>query len=1099
MKKLYFLCMGILLMTAFSACGDRSKPESDDEGGQTSAGYSLHVRPRSIELLVDSTQQLEVTIEPQLPEGTTVEITFHSDDEDVATVSRRGLVTAVGEGSATIQVSTVVAGEKLERTCDVTVNKNGLIISPRSLNLFVGDTARLSAEMRSGETVAAQWKSLDATIASVSSAGKVEAKKAGETRIVAISKSDSKMTDTIDVQVTEVVKLTPNQLEITGIGATAELSCNIASAEWLVRDESIASISGEGNKRTIKGMKEGTTFVVVSYGEKQDSASVRVGNPALEVTPAGDLNMIPGAKKTLTCNYAKADWTLKAGGNTVVKLTNKGNGVYEVEALAEGSTDLTVSYLDKKVTIHIVVKMDELLILPEENLRIAHGDKRTLSSNYTNVTWSIQSGSDVISLKKLSNGSCEIEGLAVGTATVKATASGKTATKTVEVYLGGEIEITPAGDLRLEYGDTLKLKCNYNATWSVKSGSSYISIVSQSNGECRIAGKGLGMAKVQASFAGQTVEREIEVYLDPLVITPSSAQRLEATKTLQLSCNNPKATWSVESGTSYATVDAKTGKVTAKAAVGTAVIAAKLGPLKQTVSVEVWMQNLTVSDQKTLTWYSISGEYETNYYKLYGIDVDVESSASLNNHNYTSGGCVWMGTGKGQAEVESGHGFPLATRGGIFRYSFLKVSHRTTSGTFTFKYGSQSVSKTLTVTLPALTANPSSLTMNPGDEKTVKTNYSENFNSLTLDNSSHTLTGASPAGFVKDATTTTDDLHGVIARLKAVSPGQATLNIVHCGENVSVPVKVEPKQFRTSHLNYSNVYDFTQVYTNTETPASFLVLGVQASWMTATLADASVATVSVTTQTTSTTGGSSKVTITPKKAGKTTLTLRSGSQTITMTVHILGALKVGSSYFSLAPSNLRYNGSSYSLSSNAYTVAGVGSTSGTFDLFGWDFGSHPTKSTTSNSDYSTSGDMTFKRKIDGIEYTLPDRYDLAALFTDNYYAFATVNGVKGVIFYPKTKCTLPIALTTGGSSYSANTITSTSWSSLQDAGAIFLPAAGRRDGTSYESGDGYYWSKTRYGSSDGYALRLSTKAVSDWYFRRGFTVRLKYDGLPQFK
>ena len=71
-----------------------------------------------IALTVGGTQTLTATVAPS--NATNKAVTWSSDDEDVATVSSAGLVTAVGVGTATITVTTT-DGSKTA-TCDVTVS-----------------------------------------------------------------------------------------------------------------------------------------------------------------------------------------------------------------------------------------------------------------------------------------------------------------------------------------------------------------------------------------------------------------------------------------------------------------------------------------------------------------------------------------------------------------------------------------------------------------------------------------------------------------------------------------------------------------------------------------------------------------------------------------------------------------------------------------------------------------------------------------------------------------------------------------------------------------------------------------------------------------
>ena len=79
------------------------------------------------------------------------------------------------------------------------------------------------------------------------------------------------------------------------------------------------------------------------------------------------------------------------------------------------------------------------------------------------------------------------------------------------------------------------------------------------------------------------------------------------------------------------------------------------------------------------------------------------------------------------------------------------------------------------------------------------------------------------------------------------------------------------------------------------------------------------------------------------------------------------------------------------------------------------------------------------------------------------YAKAKVNNVNGVILLPDNWSSTTYSLSNtnqGTASFSSNTISSSQWSTLENAGAVFLPAAGYRNGTSVSnaSSSGYYWS-----------------------------------------
>ncbi len=116
------------------------------------------------------------------------------------------------------------------------------------------------------------------------------------------------------------------------------------------------------------------------------------------------------------------------------------------------------------------------------------------------------------------------------------------------------------------------------------------------------------------------------------------------------------------------------------------------------------------------------------------------------------------------------------------------------------------------------------------------------------------------------------------------------------------------------------------------------------------------------------------------------------------------------------------------------------------------------------------------------------------------YAKAQVNGVNGVILLPDDWNTSTHSLNstnTSDASYTTNTITASSWSTLEDTGAIFLSAAGYRIGTSVD-GAGYfggYWSASYGDSADAYDISFDEGSLADYWSDRisGRSVRLVQD------
>lgn len=82
------------------------------------------------------------------------------------------------------------------------------------------------------------------------------------------------------------------------------------------------------------------------------------------------------------------------------------------------------------------------------------------------------------------------------------------------------------------------------------------------------------------------------------------------------------------------------------------------------------------------------------------------------------------------------------------------------------------------------------------------------------------------------------------------------------------------------------------------------------------------------------------------------------------------------------------------------------------------------------------------------------------------YAKARVNGVSGVILLPDNWTSSAYSLNNANqaeAAYTENVINSTQWTSMEQAGVVFLPAAGRRYGTTVDDLGvrGHYWTSSR--------------------------------------
>jgi len=181
---------------------------------------------------------------------------------------------------------------------------------------------------------------------------------------------------------------------------------------------------------------------------------------------------------------------------------------------------------------------------------------------------------------------------------------------------------------------------------------------------------------------------------------------------------------------------------------------------------------------------------------------------------------------------------------------------------------------------------------------------------------------------------------------------------------------------------------------------------------------------------------------------------------------------------------------------------------GWIDLFGWGTGNNPTNVSTNYADYSTFVDWGVNKISNGgnqagLWRTLTSDEWIYLLFSrtnyDKLWSLATVNGISGVVLLPDS-WSLPSGLTFTAKvlkDFDTNVYTVAQWTKMENAGAVFLPAAGIRYGTSMSNVGRYctLWSSS-YSSvmskhaysvifelSDGYGL-----SNSGYYY--GLSVRL---------
>lgn len=206
------------------------------------------------------------------PEDSTDEIWWDSSDEDVATVSDDGLVTAKGPGTATI---TAMADSGEEATCEVTVKlpSTRIKLNKTKATLKIGKKLALKAVVTpANHTDELKWKSDNEKVASVSDKGIVKALKPGTAKITVTTESGKKASCIVTVESPAIkVTLSKKKLEIK-VGKTASLKATMTPANstdkltWKSSNKKVATVTDKG---IVKGIKKGNAIITVTTSSKK--------------------------------------------------------------------------------------------------------------------------------------------------------------------------------------------------------------------------------------------------------------------------------------------------------------------------------------------------------------------------------------------------------------------------------------------------------------------------------------------------------------------------------------------------------------------------------------------------------------------------------------------------------------------------------------------------------------------------------------------------------------------------------------------------------------------------------------------------------------
>ena len=353
-------------------------------------------------LWVGKTKTLTATVTPTTSSNTAVN--WSSSDNNVATVSSKGIVTAKGQGTCTI-TCTAADGYGTKSTCEITVKQQvaEITLSETTASLWVGDTKTITATTSptTASNTAVEWSSSDDKVANVSSEGVITANGEGSCIITcsAVDGYGTKTTCEVTVkqQVTEIAlsettaSLWVGDTKTITATATPTTASN-TSVEWYSSDDNVASVSSDG---VITAKGKGTCTITCTaadgYGTKS-TCEVTVKQQVTEITLSEtNASLWVGETKTITTTT-----TPTTASNTSVEWSSSDDNVATVSsdgvitAIGEGTCTITCTASDgygTKSTCEVSVKQQVTEIaLSETTASLWVGDTKTITATTSPIT-----------------------------------------------------------------------------------------------------------------------------------------------------------------------------------------------------------------------------------------------------------------------------------------------------------------------------------------------------------------------------------------------------------------------------------------------------------------------------------------------------------------------------------------------------------------------------------------------------------------------------------------------------------------------------------------------------------------------------------------
>ncbi len=379
---------------------------------------SVSVDESTVSIVDGLTATILATVSPA--NATDKSVTWSSSDAQVATVDQSGEITAVGEGTANITVTTQDASNITETIVVTvtagTVSVTGVSISgSATISIVDGSTASVTATIVPANATdnSVTWSSSDDQVATVDN-GVITAAGAG-TATITVTTIDGSHTATVAVTVTPILVSGVSVSSATvGIvsGSTETVTATVEPANaankglmWSSSDDQVATVNQSGE---ITAVGVGTADITVTTSDgsnitKTIVVTVTAGTVSVtgvSISGSATISIVDGSTAPVTATIAPANATnnsvtWSSSDAQVATVDQSG----EITALGVGTVTITVTTSDGPYIATVAVTVTPILVssvsVDESTVSIVNGLTATvtvtvLPVNATNqtLTWS---------------------------------------------------------------------------------------------------------------------------------------------------------------------------------------------------------------------------------------------------------------------------------------------------------------------------------------------------------------------------------------------------------------------------------------------------------------------------------------------------------------------------------------------------------------------------------------------------------------------------------------------------------------------------------------------------------------------------------------